>query len=357
MRQGPPITTESPMTRVGDMTPPSGYLQFWSAWQERTWAVTPELAAITPGDVEAAGAPGVTHTLRSVEGVRVGVRITEPESAARGAVIDLHGYGMEPGEALQGDPGLARRGLRQVTVRVRGYPGSQFDTGNLMIAERGYITVGLNDPNEWVVGKAVADVVTMFRALRMQHGPEFPISVRGESFGGALAVIAASAIAARDGVHRLVIGVPTLADWMWRLAHPELCGGAGEELLSVLPTDTEQMNQTLRTLRFFDTMIHARRVACPVLCKLAYNDPVVAPATVAAVYNALGTGAGWKWRFMTQFAHTDPMSSAEAQEDLRRHALFARISDEFLDPGAYPQTLMKRWEPELAGVRPKSLDS
>ena len=354
-RQGPPpISIEGCMTRVGDSTPPAGFLQFWSGWHERAWANRPQLDPIEPVDASRAGAPGVTHVVRSVGDVRVGCRVSVPDGRLRGAVIDLHGYGMDPAEPLRGDPGLTRRGLCHVALRVRGYPGSQFDAGDLISRSGGYITLGLNDPQSWIAGQAVSDVVSTYRAIRAQHGPEFPISIRGESFGGALAIVAASAIVSRDTVHRLAIGVPTLGDWMWRLSHPEKCGGAGEELLRAMPTDAGHIAETLRTLRFFDVVIHARRIICPVVCKMASSDPVVAPATVAAVYNALGTAPGWKWRFMTDFAHIDPGSSVQATDDLRRHALFARLTEEFLDPGVYPQTLMKQWEPELGGIRPRA---
>lgn len=358
MRHGtpqPPFVL--PFARVGDPTPPTGFLQFWSAWHDRIWTIDPRLTPVDEKTLSHAGAKGVTHVVQSVDNVRVGCRVTLPEGGPpRGAVIELHGYGMVPSEPLRGAPGLVRRGLAHVNLRVRGYPGSQMDCGDLTGHAGGYVTIGMRDPNDWIIGRAVADVVCTFRAIRAAYGKDFPISIHGESFGGGLAIIAASAISARDSVHRLVIGVPTLGDWTWRLAHPELCGGAGEEVLFAMPQDSAQAGEAMRTLRTFDVLVHARRIGCPIVCKLAYSDPVVAPATTAAIYNALGSAPGWKWRFMTSYAHTDPASSPEVAADLRRHAMFEQLAEEFLDTREYPQTLMKRWEPELAGTRPAIAD-
>lgn len=348
------LSSSTPLTfcRVGDLTPTVGFLQFWSAWQERVGKCGAEMSPVSAGEAERTGAPGVTHLIRSLDGVRVGARVTLPEGSPAGWVIELHGYGMASEEPLRSNHAFVRRNLGHVALRVRGYPGSQIDCGDLLNKAGGYITIGLNRPEDWITGFAVADVVLAFRALRAMGGPDLPISIKGESFGGAMAILAASAIASRDSVHRLVVGVPSLGDWSWRVAHPENGSGAGAELLRVLPTDADSMAESMRTLRMFDTMVHARRVTCPVLMKLAYSDPVVDPATVAAVYNALGTGAGLKWRYMTSYAHVDPAGHSEASADLRRHAQFERLAEEFLDPREYPQTLMRRWEAELPGIRP-----
>lgn len=343
------------LSRVADPTPPSGFQQFWSTWHDRVWAVAASLNPLA--DLAAADIPGLTHIMTSVGGVRLGCRVDLPtgSSVPRGVVIVLHGYGMGAREPLVAPTGLLERGLATVTLRVRGYPGSQADTGDLLAAPGGYATHGIDNAESWVVGGAVADVVCAFRAARALFGDALPVSIQGESFGGGLAVIAASVIAVRDGVFRLAIGLPTLGDWAWRLAQPppETFGGSlGDHVRSWLMTHPEKRESVLRTLRLFDAVTHARRVACPVVCKLALVDEVVPAPAAASVFNALGASPGWKWRFVTRTGHGSGQG-AEAMADLRRHALFARLADEFLDPVEYPQELMERWEPLLGdGVTP-----
>src|SRR5690606_12115974 len=58
----------------------------------------------------------------------------------------------------------------------------------------------------------------------------------GESLGGGLAVIAASQLAGRlpraHFIDRLALGLPSLGDWPWRLAHP--AQGTGADVAKVL---------------------------------------------------------------------------------------------------------------------------
>ncbi len=347
------------LLHVADPTPTSGFQQFWSTWHDRVWALPAALEPLgRPGSASyAAPVAGLTHTITSTGGVRVGCRVDRPVGSEqpRGVVIVLHGYGMSAEEPLVAPSGLLDRGLATITLRVRGYPGSQSETGDLLARPGGYACQNIESAEHWVVGDAVADVVCAFRAARSAFGDALPVSIQGESFGGGLAVIAASAIAVRDGVFRLAIGLPTLGDWTWRLAHPQpgtASGSLGDQVQRWLAIHPQEREAALRTLRLFDAVTHARRVACPVVCKLALHDDVVPPPAAAAVFNALGAAPGWKWRFVTRTGHGSG-HGAEAVADLRRHALCTRLTNEFLDPIEYPQELMKRWEPLLGeGVNP-----
>jgi len=347
------------LSRVADPTPPAGFQQFWATWHDRVWAIAPSLDPL--GDLtqatRGAAVDGLTHSITSVGGVRLGCRVDLPigSAAPRGVAIVLHGYGMSAHEPVNAPSGLLERGLATITLRVRGYPGSQADTGDLLAAPGGYAVQSLDNAESWIVGEAVADVVCAFRAARACFGDAMPVAIQGESFGAGLAVVAASTIAARDGVFRLSIALPTLGDWAWRLAQPgpQPAGASlGDHVRAWLAAHPDRKESALRTLRLFDAVTHARRVACPVVCKLALHDDVVPAPAAAAVFNALGASPGWKWRFVTRTGHGSG-AGAGTVADLRRHALFARLADEFLDPVEYPQELMKRWEPLLGeGVQP-----
>jgi cephalosporin-C deacetylase-like acetyl esterase len=284
--------------------------------------------------------------------VRIGCALQMPQGPTRAGLVALHGYGDVPtlAHSAAGWEPLVDRGVAVLTVRVRGYPGSRLDAAHLAGAsDRAgggrWITVGLDRPvtengcgTEWSFSYAVADAVNAVRALRAEldrpaqsggHGT--PIYLHGESFGGALAVIAASILADRDEIARLAIGVPGMGDWAWRLSEPDRCGLGSGTLIRQRLDATRDRADLCHVLRAFDAAIHARRVRCPVLCKLAFRDEVVPAPAAAAVFNALGADPGQKWRHTTRYGHFDGGLS-----DLRRHADFQRKVMAFLDPGSEP---------------------
>lgn len=341
--------TGSELAHVGDPTPPSGFLQFWSGLAERLWGPTctfQELTQRTAAEREG-GAKGITHTVTSCDSVRVGVRIIPPASGKpRGVVITLHGYSVDPELAFPATSAWVNHGLTTIALRVRGYPGSRFDTGDLCSDNRGYAGQHLDHPFKWNIAGAVTDVVATFRAAREMFGDAMPISLHGDSFGGGLATIAASAISMRDGLYRLAIGVPTLGHWTWRLKQEPTPGSLGHQVKRAMEARPDQHDTMLQTLRLYDAVVHARRVTCPVVCKLAIRDPIVPPMSAAAIFNALASGPGLKWRYSVEYGHT-PATNPETRADVRRHAEYEMLIGEFLDPAEYPQEIMRRWEARL----------
>ena len=320
---------------VLDATPPPGFTQWWSRWRDLVWA---HRAEFEPVNFEAQAHHGVTHTVRSLAGVEVGCRISgaAPE-AARGVVISIHGYGTPDGPMDDRDPWSTREGMAVIKVRLRGYHGSDVQTGDLTAHPFGHIAAGLDaeDPvNAWALSGSVADVLNVFRAARLRFGRHVPISLHGESYGGGIAVVAASQIFGDDQVHRLAMGVPTLGGWRWRLEQ-RVTSGSGWDMARFLDMHPDLRERTLELLGLFDAVVHARRVVCPVLCKLALKDEVVPAPTAAAIFNALGSDPGRKWRHVTEFGHADG-----GMEDLRRHAEFERLIGEFLDPARRAREVM-----------------
>lgn len=334
------------LAHTGDPTPPPGFNQFWTAWVARLTSVRPGLIEPTPDEAASCGAPGVTHLVRSTDDVRVGARLTEPGGTVRGAVVTLHGYVVDPEDELRMGRAWVERGLAVLDLRVRGYPGSMVDTGDWTSESEGYIARGIGDPWTWSVQGAVADVLSAVRALRDRYGNGCFVGLHGESFGGGLGIVAASMGRDAAPVDRLAIGVPTLGDWPWR-ERVRAMGGSGGEVQRALDREPQRVRSTLA---LFDAVVHARRIARPVVCKLAQRDEVVPAPSAAAVYNALGTGPGLKWRVLTKTGHADPGALDIAE--LRRHALFEKISDAFLDPLEDPIALMKKLRAAHAeGVR------
>jgi cephalosporin-C deacetylase-like acetyl esterase len=345
-----PIET---LAHVGDATRSLRHGAFWKTWSAAVFSQEPALSERGARDEDPSD-PSATHQFESARHVRIGAALRLPAGRIRAGLVALHGYGEVPHLAQSSTrwEGLVARGVAVLVIRVRGYPGSRLDAANLAAVSeaRGggaWITLGLEEPIcengcgcEWSFSYAVADVVNAYRALRAllsrsAGGSRLPVFIHGESFGGALAVTAASALADHDEPARLALGVPSMGDWAWRLAEDggvmRAGYGSGQKVKELLRDRPERAIEMTNTLRVLDTVIHARRVRCPVLCKLATRDDVVPAPTAAAVFNALATPPGEKWRHVTRFGHWDGGIA-----DARRHAEFEARVDAFLDPGADP---------------------
>ncbi|MDQ7012316.1 MAG: acetylxylan esterase [Planctomycetota bacterium] len=347
------------LAHVGDAVSAPQHRPFWSRWQEAVTALTPTLGPAEPADPSDQTA---THRFESLGSVRIGCRLELPPKGTpvRAGLVTTHGYATpDPLETNANRfRALAARGVAVLALRVRGFPGSQLDTGDWTGDPHslGWITQGFparvqkpEDALRWSLPLAVADVACAGRALREWLGtrarkgdaPAPDMYLRGESFGGGLAVIAA-AQTPRDWMRfdRLAIGLPTFGDWAWRLANPaRMALGSGAEMLALLRSlGEETQTEALDTLRLCDAAVHARKVRTPTLCKLALRDEVVPAPTAAAVFNALDTDPGSKWRFVVPTGHTEP-SLALA----RRLAIYERCAADFLDPAQEPAAAIETW--------------
>jgi len=293
-----------------------GHHQWWRAWRGRLAELTPALRPASAGETDS----GITHLFDSAGGVRVGGRLIEPARPAAGGVVVLHGYGAR--EDLDDRSPLVRTGLAVFKLRVRGFPGSRLDAGDLCDAPGGWIAQGLEEAETSALIGAAADVILAARALK-SHLDGAPIGVRGDSLGGGLAVIAAAN--APRAISRVAIGVPSLGDWTGRLlsAAPT---GAGKDAREALDRAGENQGALRRTLRLSDAAVHARKVRQPALCLLATKDDVVPPTGAAAVYNALASDPGLKRRVLIERGHAEP-----TRDDARTLVEFERRAARLLD--------------------------
>ncbi len=343
------LSVTSTLSRVATNRQPHHFKLFWSRWRQAVMGLNPRLTGRRENDPTD---PTATHEFESVGHVRIGCRLLLPPASGpiRAGLVVLHGYD-DPGplqEQEQRWQGLAETGIATLNVRVRGYPGSALDVGDLTLADEGWIAQGLDAPVEpdtgqagWVLSGAVADVVCAVRSLRAQLRnqlqPDVPVYVRGESFGAALAILAAAQLD-REAPERLAIGLPSLGDWAWRLGHVEHPLGAAGDIQRVLVREARRCEEIETTLALFDTALHAPHVQCPILCKLAQRDEVVPAPSAAAVFNALRPSPQERWRFVTPYGHFDGGIA-----NARRHALFERAVDAFLDPDRAPEEGINEW--------------
>jgi len=344
-----PVAT---LAHVGDPCRSTRHGAFWKSWSEAVFARSPRLAPAElsysdPSD------PGVTHTFESLGHVQIGCALLEPRTRPLAGLVVLHGYAdvLHLNADAETVRHLTDRGLCVLLVRVRGYPGSKLDSPLVPDPASGWITHGLEiaacpdsqglcNPEAWVLSGAVADAVNACRALRT-HVRGQPVFLCGNSFGGGLGVIAASQLSPVEPLDRLAIALPSLGDWPWRLGRRTVAG-IDAQVGALITAHRDREGAISDSLRLFDAALHARRVHCPVLCKLATRDEIVPAPAAAAVYNAFATDPGRKWRFVTAYGHFDGGIA-----DARRHALFERVRDDFLDPRITPEHAMRTWEPVM----------
>jgi cephalosporin-C deacetylase-like acetyl esterase len=346
---------EETLARVGDPTRASLHKAFWTRhWTALTESHRPILTRKTDPDPSD---PSATHWFPGLRHADIGCRLVMPEHPPRGVVILLHGYDAVPSLAEQTDSesALLKNGLALLAIRVRGFAGSR--TGSLPPAGQpgsGWVTCGLDAPENslagaeaWVVPLAVADVIDAARAARNwlidEKLADAMIAIKGESLGATLAIDAVAALNGRlpreTIVDRLVIALPTLADWPWRTTHPAPTTGTGAEIDALLKRTPEPAHQAIiERLRLIDPVVHAPHVRIPVLCKLAQRDDVAPAPAAAAAFNALSSDPGRRWRFVVPFGHFDGGIA-----NARRHALFERCAADFLDPAVRPRQSMRSW--------------
>lgn len=364
------------LARVGDPTPAREHSVFWSHWMA---ALEDDIPCLTPRHEGGTGLsqidptdPTCTHAFESLGGVRIGARLQLPPEGTpiRAGLVSTHGYAVsKPIEARDALFGPAvERGVAVLNIRVRGFSGSRLDTGDLQTPTEpglGWITRGLDHEDDavsaamhWVYTQAVADLFQGCRALRhwlaghghMEDGP--PLYLHGESFGGGLAMPVVAKLEGRgvdrSRIDRLVLALPTMGDWPWRHEHPVAVGSGAEiqELIRRRP-DIEPLIRF--RLRLMDSVVHAARVRCPVLCKLAERDEIVPAPTAAAVFNGLRVDPGRKWRFVVPHGHAETGIA-----NARRHVEFERCMTEFLDPAARPAETMLGWLDRMNSNHPAS---
>ncbi|MCC6833324.1 MAG: acetylxylan esterase [Thermoleophilia bacterium] len=356
------LSAAATLAHVAACAAPGGFGGFWSLWQQGVQAAPSrlnEFRAPSPDSTDASA----THWIESVGHVRIGCRVIEPPrgTAVRAGLLTLHAYRNPIPLSGEDDDweGLARRGVLVVALRLRGYAGSRMDCGDFTSEAGGWISRGLSnfgdrpqDLLDWSLPQGVADVAVASRALRaeLDHrgGAGLPLMLHGWSFGGGMAVMGAAQLSAMDAgrarVHRLAVALPSLGDWAWRLGMGSRAArdGAGADVRATVVASAAREAELAARLALLDAVFHARHVACPTLALLALRDETVPAPSAAAVFNALATDPGERWRFLAPYGHFDG-----GIRNARRQAMFPACRDDFLDPSRRPAESMARWEPVL----------
>ncbi|MEM7229382.1 MAG: acetylxylan esterase [Planctomycetota bacterium] len=299
------LNAESTLDHRADTDRPEGFETFWADFREDCLATGQHWVGSTDETRNQIWIP-------SLRSIRVCGDLWMPNERPTAAVITLHGYVAEDNFDAEPDPWFAS-GIASLRIRVRGYPPSTRDIDDL---RTNWIRNGLDTPESWIVRGAVGDVVQAVRTLRMALGPDIPIMLRGDSFGGGLAVLASAQLQEMHvPIDHLIIGFPTFGDWRWR--RDRYCNGSGGEVNAFLESMRSEADALLERLRLFDATLHAPDVTTPTLALLALRDDTVPAPTAAAIVNALGSSE--LRRFLVRYGHYDGGIA-----DGRRHIKFAR---------------------------------
>ena len=271
--------TRPPLTR------PDGFFPFW----RETLA---SLATVPPNP-----RPGLAVT--SPEGARVvpvrfaslgacdiqGFLITLDEdnrAAATGSprrrplVVTTHGYNGQCNPVLEARH-TAACGADLFCFDVRGFGLSR---SACEVDPRGYILTGLTDPRTSILRGAVCDYVRAAEVARRLGAGRGRMVFHGRSYGGALAFLAQGLTARAD---YLAVALPTFG---WLDGRRQLVSrGSGQEVNDHIARNPRVEAAAMATLRYFDTVNVADRIACPTLIGVAQRDDVVPAATVYAIAN------------------------------------------------------------------------
>ena len=271
--------TRPPLTR------PDGFFPFW----RETLA---SLATVPPNP-----RPGLAVT--SPEGARVvpvrfaslgacdiqGFLITLDEdnrAAATGSprrrplVVTTHGYNGQCNPVLEARH-TAACGADLFCFDVRGFGLSR---SACPVDPRGYILTGLTDPRTSILRGAVCDYVRAAEVARRLGAGRSRMVFHGRSYGGALAFLAQGLTARAD---YLAVALPTFG---WLDGRRQLVSrGSGQEVNDHIARNPRVEAAAMATLRYFDTVNVADRIACPTLFGVARRDEVVPAATVYAIAN------------------------------------------------------------------------
>ena len=368
-----PHSTASEFVRIfshiGDPVPAPDHSVFWKHWFAKLVEQTPVLERRAIKD---SSDPTATHEFLSMGNTRIGARLILPQTGKQVAasLVTVHGdYTPDPLEVnARRWQHVADRGVAVLLIRLRGFPGSQADTGDLTNETNpgdAWITRGFTSTSndDWILPQAVADVSNACRIMRnalihrdtdtdidVDPSVEHPgVYLHGSSLGGGLAVISAAQLIGKirgeSIVNRLAIATPSLGDWPSRFDRPS---GTAADIKRVIDANPDRFDELMERLKLCDAVVHGRKVHIPTYAMLAHNDAVVAPACAAGVYNSIDADPGRKWRFLIQHGH----HTGDTNNN-RRIALYARSLADFFDPYNTPIASMRDWEQLMhAGLNP-----
>jgi cephalosporin-C deacetylase len=145
----------------------------------------------------------------------------------------------------------------------------------------GFMTRGVSRPHTYYYRRIMTDAVRAVEAAQAHPGIDAErVAVHGHSQGGGLA-LAAAALA--PDVAAAVAHVPFLCNF--RRATEITDAMPYREIAEYLKTRRDRVEETFRTLSYFDNINFASRSSAPAMLSVALMDEVCPPSTIYAAYN------------------------------------------------------------------------
>lgn len=201
-------------------------------------------------------------------------------------VVHYQGYGRGRGLAHQVSSWvLAGYACLEMDTRGQGStygPGDTPDPVGSGPAHPGYLTRGLDDPEQHYYRRVFTDAVLAIDALADLPGADVDrVAVAGASQGGGITIAAA---ALHPGVRAAMPDVPFLSDF--RRAVEVTDTAPYSELRRWLSIHRGSEGTALATLAYVDASLLAGLANAPALFSVALMDVTCPPSTVYAAYNA-----------------------------------------------------------------------
>jgi cephalosporin-C deacetylase len=144
----------------------------------------------------------------------------------------------------------------------------------------GYVTRGLERPDDFYYRRVFTDAVRLIETLRELPGFD-PVAVTGISQGGGIAIAVAGLV---DGLRAAMPDVPFGSHWRHSVDHSDEDPYA--EVRRYLSVHSDRVDQVFGTLAYFDAVNFASHATAPALFSVGLMDPVCLPTTVFAARNA-----------------------------------------------------------------------
>lgn len=263
-----------------ELTHQPDFDEFWRSTVDsaRSFPTAPSVTRVDAG-VRAVDTYDVTFPGWAGEPVRGW--LVRPAAAVRWCVVEFQGYGVGRGRVHE-HLLYAACGIAHFVVDARGH--SRGDTGDRSTEssgphEPGFMTQGAHAPQAHYLRRLITDAVRAVDAARtLEIAPS--IAVAGPSQGGGLTLAVAGLV---PDVLAALPDVPFLCDHRRGAEVSDRVPYL--EVAQFLRKRPELVEQTFRTLSYFDGMNFAARAAAPALFSVALMDPVCPPSTVYAAYN------------------------------------------------------------------------
>lgn len=212
--------------------------------------------------------------------------LTPANGKSHGTVIEFLGYGGgrgHPHERLA----WVTAGFAHLIMDSRGQ-GSGWGSGGTTPdpvgsgpAGTGFLTRGIEDPEQHYYRRLFTDAVMSVDAMRAAPVDAPAILITGTSQGGGVALAVAGLA---DGLSGVLPDVPFLCHFERGMDLSASEPGYGE-VVRYLSVHRDSADRVLETLSYFDGVNFARRASAPALFSLGLRDPVCPPSTVFAALN------------------------------------------------------------------------